>query len=285
MNEGLAKDVSSDRPRSQFRGRSFSIDRIFDSTLWSFTVLYALLLVAMIVAICATTNFSEVRKALNEPAILASIRLSLLSSTIAAILSVWFAIPIGYVLVRRTFPGKAVLDAIIDIPIVLPPLVVGLCLLILFQTAFGQLFEHWFFDVTYEKPAIVLSQFVVACAFSVRTMRVTFEQIDPRCEQVALTLGCNRPSAFFRVLLPEARKGIIASGTIAWARSLGEFGPILVFAGATPFRTEVMPSSIFLELSYGNLAGALAISILMVGIAMAVLLATRLVGLKGGMSG
>ena len=74
-------------------------------------------------------------------------------------------------------------------------------------------------------------------------------------------------------------------GTIAWARALGEFGPILVFAGATPFKTEVIPSTVYLELSYGNLEGALAVSILMVGIALAVLLVTRLIGLRGGMTG
>lgn len=271
---------SSERMRS---GRG--LDRAFDTSLWMFVLFYAGLLIAMMWVIVAATDLDELSDALSQPAIIASTRLSLLSSTLASLMSVWIAVPVGYVLVRHSFPGKSILDAIIDIPIVLPPLVVGLCLLILFQTPAGRFFENHVFGVTYEVPAVILSQFVVACAFAVRTMRVTFEQIDPRYEQVALTLGCNRASAFFRVLMPEARKGIVAAGTIAWARSLGEFGPILVFAGSTPFKTEVMPSTVFLELSYGNLKGALAVSILMIAIALIVLGVARLLGLQGGLRG
>ena len=106
--------------------------------------------------------------------------------------------------------------------------------------------------VTYAEPAVVLAQFAVACAFAVQTMRVTFDQIDTRAEQVALTLGCRRSQAFFQVVLPQAWRGMIAALTIAWARSLGEFGPILVFAGATRMRTEVLSTTVFLELSVGN---------------------------------
>ena len=98
------------------------------------------------------------------------------------------------------------------------------------------------------KPA----QFAVACAFAVQTMRVTFDQIDSRAEQVALTLGCRRSQAFLQIALPQAWRGIIAALTIAWARSLGEFGPILVFAGATRMRTEVLSTTVFLELSVGQ---------------------------------
>lgn len=273
-------------PDAELRsGNGKTADRLFEGSLWSITILFALLLIAMIFVIATATRPAEVLKALSSPAIVSSIWLSLVTATIASILSLWVSIPVGYILVRRNFPGKVILDAVIDIPIVLPPLVVGLCLLILFQTALGRLFETHVFGVTYEVPAIILSQFVVACAFAIRTMRVTFEQIDPRYEQVAMTLGCSRPSAFFRVLLPEARKGVVAAGTIAWARALGEFGPILVFAGATPFKTEVMPSTVFLELSYGNLEAALAVSILLVAIAMLVLILTRIVGLRGGISG
>src|SRR5207248_8735681 len=158
-------------------------------------------------------------------------------------------------------------------PIVLPPLVIGLSLLILFQTPPGLLaqdalervtghLEEWTGGVivrtrvTYAIPAIILAQFSVAAAFAVRTMRVTFDQISPRTEQVALTLGCTRAAAFWRVAIPEAWHGILTAGTIAWARAMGEFGPILVFAGATRMRTEVLPTTVFLELSVGKLESA-----------------------------
>ncbi len=133
--------------------------------------------------------------------------------------------------------------------------------------------------VTHAVPAVVLAQFMVACAFAVRTMRVTFDQIHPRREQVALTLGCSHRQAFFRVVLPEARRGMTSAATLAWARSLGEFGPILVFAGATRMKTEVLPTSVFLELQVGNIEAAVAVSLLMVAAAVVVLVLARTFGL------
>ena len=103
--------------------------------------------------------------------------------------------------VADRFFGRQLVDAILDIPIVLPPLVVGLSLLILFQSRRSAGFAR---QIVYQVPAVILAQFAVACAFAVRTMRATFDQIDPRREQVALTLGCTRPQAFGLVVLPEA---------------------------------------------------------------------------------
>ena len=183
---------------------------------------------------------------------------------------------------RHRFPGKRLMDAILDIPIVLPPLVIGLSLLILFQTAPGRAIQR-VVPVTYAIPSVILAQFAVACAFAVRTMLVTFDQISPRCEQVALTLGCNRSQAFWRVALPEARRGVLTAATLAWARALGEFGPILVFSGATRMRTEVLPTSVFLELSIGNIEAAVAVSLIMIVAALAVLTIARLFGLRASL--
>jgi molybdate transport system permease protein len=110
---------------------------------------------------------------------------------------------------------------------------------------------------------------------------VTFEQISPRTEQVALTLGCTRSQAFWHVVVPEAKRGILTAATLSWARSLGEFGPILVFSGATRMRTEVLPTTVFLELSIGKIEAAIAVSLLMIAVAVAVLLITRSLGLRG----
>ena len=178
---------------------------------------------------------------------------------------------------RYPFPGRNLVDGIIDIPIVLPPLIMGLSLLILFQTAPGHFIER-FVPVTYAIPSVILAQFSVACAFAVRTMRVTFDQLNPRSEQVALTLGCNRSQAFWLVVLPEARRGLVTAAALAWARSLGEFGPILIFSGATRMRTEVLSTTVFLELSVGNLEAAIAVSILMILAAVLVLVLLRFAG-------
>ncbi len=195
----------------------------------------------------------------------------MISCSITAILSVFVAVPVGYLLARYRFPGRNLIDAILDIPIILPPLVVGLSLLILFQF----LPEGVRRNVVYEKPAVVLAQFMVACAFAVRTMRATFDQIDERREQVALTLGCSRRQAFMMVILPEAWPGVLTAGTLAWARALGEFGPLLIFAGATRNKTEVLSTTVFLELSIGDLSAAVTVSLIMVMAAIAVVITAR----------
>jgi molybdate transport system permease protein len=267
---------------------------------------YVLLIVAMIVADAAFTTPGHLLAALDSRPIRYAIKLSLISSSITAILSVWFAVPMGYLMSRFSAFGqgltvrsergtagarlravllrgvKYLLDAVLDIPIVLPPLVIGLSLLILFRTPVGRMIE-WVIPVTYAVPSVILAQFAVACAFAVRTMRVTFDQINPRSEQVALTLGCTRSQAFWMVAVPEARRGILTAATLAWARALGEFGPILVFAGATRMKTEVLPTTVFLELSIGSIEAAVAVSLLMVMAAVVVLVVVRAAGADAAM--
>jgi molybdate transport system permease protein len=247
---------------------------------------YVLLIVAMIAADLGYTSPANMAAALASREIQYAVQLSLLSCTASALLSLLVGVPLGYLLSRERFRGKAILDAILDIPIVLPPLVIGLSLLILFQVSlFGRSIEEWFretlhFPITFHIPSVILAQFAVAAAFAVRTMRVTFDQINPRAEQVALTLGCSRAQAFWRVSLPESRRGMLTAATLAWARSLGEFGPILIFSGATRMRTEVLSTTVFLELSVGRLDAAVAVSLLMIAAAVAVLLIVRGYGLE-----
>jgi molybdate transport system permease protein len=230
-------------------------------------------------------------EALAKPEIRYSIVLSLVSCTLSAIISVWVAVPLGYLLARFAFPGRNLIDAILDIPIVLPPLVIGLSLLILFQfwpfiAKIGGMLPFptpWDSEslnslIVYQVPSVVIAQFMVASAFAVRVMRATFDHINPRCEQVALTLGCSRAQAFGYVVLPEARRGMLTAFTLAWARSLGEFGPLLIFSGATRNKTEVLSTTVFLELSIGDLEAAVAVSLIMVAAAMTVLLIARMWG-------
>ena len=245
---------------------------------------FILLIVLLIAADLMFTSFEDFRAAVMKPEIQSAFRLTILSCTIAALLSIWVATPLGYLLSRYRFPGRLLIDTIVDIPIVLPPLVLGLSLLILFHLPFGNWeLEAWLrddikFPVTYRWPAVILAQFSVSCAFAVRTMRVTFDQINPRAEDVARTLGCTRGQAFLQIALPQSWRGMIAATTIAWARALGEFGPILVFAGATRMRTEVLSTTVFLELSIGQLNAAVAVSLLMVAMAVVVLVVLRVLG-------
>ncbi len=278
----------------------------FFSVMIGIAVMYLLLICGMLMAdvfySVSNVNWEQFKEILADEYIQKSVKLTLFTCTVTAILSVIVALPIGYLLSRYDFRGKALIDAVLDIPIVLPPLVVGLSLLILFnkmppwewlgidgpsfEEMFGKIFgpfmpEGMDAGITYKVPAVILAQFTVAAAFAVRTMRNTFDQISPRAEQVALTLGCNRSQAFFRVVVPEAWRGVSTAGTLAWTRAMGEFGPILVFAGTIRGRTEVLSSSVFLEISIGNLEGAVIVSLMMVTIAVVVLIAVRMWGREG----
>ena len=239
--------------------------------------LYLGFIVAMLAATATYTSPGEMWQALQAKEIRYATGLSLLTCTVTALLSLILAVPLGYLLARGKFRGKAFVEAALDIPIVLPPLVVGLCLLILFQTSFGRMVEeHVAF--TYTIAGVILAQLVIGAAFAIRTMRGTFDHLSSRPEDVAMTLGCSRFQAVRLVTLPAARRGMFAAASVAWARSLGEFGPILVFAGATRMKTEVLPTTVWLELSVGNLEAAVAVGLLMVGMAMIVLVSVRLMG-------
>jgi molybdate transport system permease protein len=285
MSDSPALSSSLPTPHADTRHRAGS-DVPFFIIMGGLGGSYVVFVASLLAADLRFTSPSHFAAALAKPEIQYAIRLTLLSCSISAILSIWVATPLGYLLSRYSFRGRWLIDTIIDIPVVLPPLVIGLSLLILFHLPIAgsnleELTQQGLgFRVTYAEPAVVLAQFAVACAFAVQTMRVTFDQIDPRAEHVALTLGSRRSQAFLQVALPQAWRGMIAALTIAWARSLGEFGPILVFAGATRMRTEVLSTTVFLELSVGQLEAAVAVSLLMVVAAMAVLGVVRLLGTR-----
>ncbi len=247
----------------------------------AYVLLIVLLLLADVVYSFGGEEGNAIMRALAQKEIQNSLILSLISCTISAFLAVGVAIPVGYVLSRCRNRLFSLMDAVLDIPIVLPPLVIGLSLLILFQfwpltASIGGVSLSSL--VVYKVPAVILAQFTVATAFAIRAVKVAFEQIDPRLENVALTLGASRFQVLNRVLLPRAFPGIVTAWTLAWARSLGEFGPLLIFAGATRNKTEVLSTSVFLEISIGNLSGAVAVSLIMVVAALVVLVIARIWG-------
>lgn len=273
----MGKSNTTSDPSSAWRGPGR--DEPFFIGLIILGGFYIALIAAMLLADIwyASAHVETVWATLATEEIQYAVWLSLVSCCISAILSLWVAIPIGYLLSRVDFRGKNLIDAILDVPIFLPPLVIGLSLLILFQVPALSAFNDRF-PIVFHTPAVVIAQFAVASAFAVRTMRHTFDSISPRVEEVALTLGCRRSQAFFEVVMPQAWRGVLTAGTLAWARSLGEFGPILVFAGSTRKRTEVLPVSVHLELSIGNIEGAVGVSLLMVVIAIVVLIVVRALG-------
>lgn len=217
-------------------------------------------------------------RALSDPAIRHAVWLSLGTATVSAALAQVLALPAAYALARLTFPGKAWLDVLLDVPVVLSPVAVGVSLLLLVRTGPGQWFEEHLLRFIFEVPGIVLAQVTVATALSIRILKATFQDVDVRLEQVARFLGCTPWGAFRRVSLPLARRGLLASAILAWARSVGEFGATVTLAGAVAGKTETIPVAIYLRLAGVDLTGAVALMMILSAMSLVVLAAVRAVG-------
>ena len=214
-------------------------------------------------------------RAFQDPAVRGALVLSVVTATIATILALIVAIPGAYALSRYRLPFRGLLDALIDLPIALPPLITGICLLIFFSprsSFIGQFLADRGWEVVYTRPAIVLAQFMVAGGFTIRCLKSTFDALTPRYEQVARPLGCSAGRAFFTVTLPLARGGIVAGAVMTWAKSIGEFGPIIVFAGSVEGKTLVLPTAIFLKMAVGELEVMAAATMVLILISSAALL-------------
>jgi molybdate transport system permease protein len=226
-------------------------------------------------------NLPTFTAALLSSEVLYSIKLTLVTTSITTLLALVLCIPAAYVLSRYRVPFHALIDTILDLPIVLPPLVAGIALLIFFQTAMGLWIEAHIHKFVFETPGIILAQFIPAASFCARSMKATFDGIDSRMEQVARTLGCTEGQAFWQILLPLARNGIVAGAIMTWARAAGEFGPILMFCGATRFKTEVLSIAVFLNMSTGQIGMALSVAVILVILATGALLIFRRLGGRG----
>ncbi len=194
-----------------------------------------------------------------------SLKLSLLTGGISTVLVMGFALPIGFALSRLDFWGKGVVKTIVDLPVAFPELVLGLCLLLLFgKTPIGEALNSIGLDFVFTRKGVVVAQFFTALPYSVRIMKSTFDYINPRMEFVSRSLGYTQFETFLKVSLPLARNGILASTVIAFARCIGTFGTVLILAGGSYMRTETLPITLYLNISYGNMGMALTSGILLV---------------------
>jgi molybdate transport system permease protein len=246
--------------------------RWFDRLAATPLLLYLVFVCVLMGCILAGISREAVSRIVRDPAIRHAAQLSFFSSVISTVLCVLVAVPGGYVLSRRRIPFRLIADTILDLPIILPPLVVGLAVLSFFNTALGRYIDRHLIEFVYTWRGIILVQFVVGCAFAVRIMKAGLDNLDTRYENVAMTLGANRPQAFFKVVLPNVWPSVIASAVICWARIFGLFGPILMVCGTMRHRTEILPTSIYLEVSVGNLEAALVIAAFMAAFSMITLL-------------
>jgi len=214
--------------------------------------------------------------ALAQTDVLHAIQLSLWTSTFAAALALIFAIPSAYALARLRFRLSVLLDALLDIPIVLSPIVIGISLILIFRSVPGQWVETHLLRFVFEVPGIVAAQFVLALAVQIRVLKAAFQDLDPRYEQVARFLGCTAWGAFVRVALPMSRSSLVAAFVLGWSRALGDFGATVTVAGSVRNKTETIPVAIYNNLASVRIGAALGLAILLSVIALVVLIIVRL---------
>lgn len=206
---------------------------------------------------------------------LGALALSLRVAAVATALVALVGIPAGYLLARRRFPGRELVDALVTLPLVLPPTVVGYYLILLLGRhglIGGPLHRLTGWSVMFTWQAAVIASCVVAFPFMVKTSRAAIEAVDRTLLDASATLGHSEPWTALRVTLPLARRGIAAGVVLSWARALGEFGATLMLAGNIPGKTSTMPLEIYSAVAGGEWGRAHALVLLFTGISVLALL-------------
>jgi len=241
--------------------------------------LLAFLVAGVLFALIFRLSFKELLDSISSQEVLFALRLSLLTSFGAIIIALILGLPSGYLLARRSFRGKAILDTLLDVPLVMTPLVAGVGLLFLFgQTFLGRHLARVGINFIFSPWGAVLAQAFIAAPIIARSGKSAFEEVSPRYEWAAQTLGLKPFQTFFLVTLPMARQGILSGVVLAWARAIGEFGATLMVAGATRMKTETLPIAVFLNISSGELGIALSCALILIAVGFIILLILKQIG-------
>jgi sulfate transport system permease protein len=207
----------------------------------------------------------------------AALKLTVISSLIVVAINAVFGTIIAWVLVRDQFPGKAAVNAVIDLPFALPTIVAGLTLLALYgsESPVGV-------DVAFTRVAVVFALLFVTLPFVVRAVQPLLMELDREMEEAATSLGASGFTVFRRIIFPNLLPGLAAGVALAFARALGEFGSLILISGNIPFKTEV--SSVFIrsQIESGNVSGAAAVSVVLLGVSLLLLAAVSLAQRWGG---
>lgn len=246
------------------------------------TCVYLALIVLLPLTAVFARGFSEgwahfVEVGLSSRA-LAAYRLSFGGAAIAAVVDAVLGLLVAWVLVRYRFPGRALLDAIVDLPIALPTAVAGIALTALFgpHGVLGEVLMSWGIPVAFTPLGVVVALIFVGLPFVVRTVQPVLADLGHAPEEAAATLGAGRWRTFRRVILPAVRPALLTGAALAFARAVGEYGSVIFIAGNMPFRSEIAPLLIVIQLEQYDYAGAAAIAVVMLLLSFAILLAVNL---------
>src|SRR5512136_1513260 len=245
---------------------------------WQFVlpsaVLVGLIGIPMLALVLRSLNWNIFSLALSESA-LNALRLSLLTSSITVIIALITGTPLAYLQTHWRFRGRAVVDLIVDLPVVLPPAVAGIALLLAFgrQGLIGAWLNKLGISLPFTSLAVIMAQLFVAAPLSVRSARVGFSAIDPQLEEAAKVEGASNWNVFRLIMLPMAGRALLTGIILPWTRALGEFGATLLFAGNLEGKTQTMPLAIYVGFEQGlGIALVLAVILLVVSIVLMALI-------------
>lgn len=246
----------------------------------SFEIVMAILGIIVVIPLCSLVVFSarlslsEFWQTITRPRVLSSYAVSLSTAFIASLINAVMGLILAWVLVRYKFPGKRIMDGIIELPFALPTAVAGIALthLTVQNGWVGRIFARFGIDIAYTRIGITIALVFIGIPFVVRSVQPVLEKVDREYEEAAAMFGASRIQIFFRVILPEILPALIACFTMAFARSLGEYGSVVFIAGNTPYETEITPLLIMSELQEYDYASATSIALVMLAIAFVILL-------------
>jgi molybdate transport system permease protein len=221
--------------------------------------------------------WSTLPRRLAEPGILTALRLSLQTATLATLACLALGVPLAWLLARVEFPGRRLVRALVTVPLVLPPVVGGIALLLVFgrKGILGAWLDSTFgITLPFTTTGVVLAEAFVAMPFLVIAVEGALRGADTRYEEAAATLGAGRWTTFTHVTLPLVAPGIAAGAVLCWARALGEFGATITFAGNYPGRTQTMPLAVYLALET-DLNTAIVLSLILLTVSVAILASLR----------
>jgi molybdate transport system permease protein len=237
----------------------------FQAVLIFLSLFITIVLLSAIASLFLVPSLSEIWTNLWSEEMQFSLKLSLWTSCLSTCFVMFFSIPIGYSLSRFQFWGKGLVKTIIDLPIAFPELVLGLCLLLIFgNSVVEDILSRVGINIVFTKQGVVVAQFFTALPYAIRIIKSTFDYINPRLEFVSRSLGYSHFETFMHVSIPLAKSGLLAAMIIAFARSIGTFGTVLILAGGSYMKTEILPITLYLNVSYGNMPMALTSGIILV---------------------
>jgi molybdate transport system permease protein len=218
---------------------------------------------------------------LSDPQVMSALWLSFVTSTLSLAIVILVGTPFAYVHTRCTYPGKILVDTLIDLPLVLPPAVAGVALLVLYGRAgfLGHYFNMLGISIAFTTLAVIMAQIFVASPFYLRQAKSLFEQFDQTYELTARTLGASPVRTFLTITLPLTVGGLVSGAVMTFGRALGEFGATIMFAGNLPGVTQTMPLAVYVGIE-SNLTIGLTISILLVIISFVIMIAVKLLAYR-----